>query len=520
MRDLTPYFLQLTDLLTGQPTTASYDALYRLKTISYPTGSFPAEAYTYDKVGNRLTQVTGTGVAAVTRYYAYLANSNRLAAVKTGSPTGPTESSFTYDDEGRMTSQTSSLPGQTKTITWTQKGQAKTISPAGKPASTYGYDPMDLKVARTGGAGNRDYYLEGEHLEAEYSGANLQARYFRGSSTDELLASWVLDASGKDTPSIYLHDHLNSVTATTQADGTPSQIQRFSAFGQQQTLPGTTSANTTNRLKYTGRELDDDSGLYYYRARWYDPSTGRFISEDPIGFQGGINLYAYVGNNPLNANDPSGNQSVGITGMLVGAAVGAVASAGVQLYQNGGDTSKINMSNVGWSAATGGVAGILLTTPYGQTLAGVAAIGAATNTINYLLTTTSDNYSWQGAGIGAASGAFGGLLAGKAPNPYTFIKPSPMLNDFALITRMVAPKVLTMGTVGAAVGSFDFLKSQSTQPAPATPQFGAGLNNGGSFIDGVNFNPASMFSNPFSDGRFIIYPNKPNTNASSIIYNK
>jgi RHS repeat-associated protein len=236
--------------------------------------------------------------------HAYHRNNNR-PTVKTGSATGPTESSFTYD-EGRMTSQTSSLPGQTKTITWTQKGQAKTISPAGKPASTYGYDPMDLKVARTGGAGNRDYYLEGEHLEAEYSGANLQARYFRGSSTDELLASWVLDASGKDTPSIYLHNHLNSVTTTTQADGTPSQIQRFSAFGQQQTLPGTTSATTTNRLMYTGRELDDDSGLYYYRARWYDPSTGRFISEDPIGFQGGVNLYGYVGNNPLNANDASG----------------------------------------------------------------------------------------------------------------------------------------------------------------------------------------------------------------------
>jgi RHS repeat-associated protein len=194
---------------------------------------------------------------------------------------------FLPHDVRCLSKHTSTNPGQTKTITWTQRGQARSISPQGKPSNTYPYDPMDLKAARTGGAGNRDYYLEGEHLEAEYSGANLQARYFRGSSTDELLASWVLDASGKDAPSIYLHDHLNSGTTTTQADGTPSQIQRFSAFGQQQTLPGTTSATTTNRLKYTGRELDDDSGLYYYRARWYDPSTGRFISEDPIGFQGG-----------------------------------------------------------------------------------------------------------------------------------------------------------------------------------------------------------------------------------------
>ena len=57
---------------------------------------------------------------------------------------------------------------------------------------------------------------------------------------------------------------------------------------------------------YTGREYDADTGLYYYRARWYDPEARRFISEDPIGLNGGINLYAYVNNNPLRYVDPSG----------------------------------------------------------------------------------------------------------------------------------------------------------------------------------------------------------------------
>ena len=60
------------------------------------------------------------------------------------------------------------------------------------------------------------------------------------------------------------------------------------------------------RYGYTGRELDTDTGLMYYRARWYDPQAGRFISEDPIGFDGGMNWYAYVENNPINFNDPSG----------------------------------------------------------------------------------------------------------------------------------------------------------------------------------------------------------------------
>jgi RHS repeat-associated protein len=57
---------------------------------------------------------------------------------------------------------------------------------------------------------------------------------------------------------------------------------------------------------YTGREWDKETGLYYYRARYYDPGVGRFISKDPIGFKGGINLYNYVGGNPVNFIDSSG----------------------------------------------------------------------------------------------------------------------------------------------------------------------------------------------------------------------
>jgi len=59
---------------------------------------------------------------------------------------------------------------------------------------------------------------------------------------------------------------------------------------------------------YTGREWDKETGLYYYRARYYDPMEGRFISKDPIGFAGGdVNLYGYTGNNPINLTDPTGN---------------------------------------------------------------------------------------------------------------------------------------------------------------------------------------------------------------------
>ena len=71
---------------------------------------------------------------------------------------------------------------------------------------------------------------------------------------------------------------------------------------------GNAAGSTRTRYGYSGRERDSDTGLLYYRARWYDPTVGRFISEDPIGLSGGMNLYPYVGNNPVRLTDPTGMQ--------------------------------------------------------------------------------------------------------------------------------------------------------------------------------------------------------------------
>lgn len=68
-----------------------------------------------------------------------------------------------------------------------------------------------------------------------------------------------------------------------------------------------TSKQTFSPYTYTGREWDKETGLYYYRARYYDPMEGRFIQKDPIGFRGGdVNLFAYTSNNPINYTDPLG----------------------------------------------------------------------------------------------------------------------------------------------------------------------------------------------------------------------
>ena len=90
-------------------------------------------------------------------------------------------------------------------------------------------------------------------------------------------------------------------------NGALLQENRYDPYGN---LLSSTSA-IRNPLLYTGRELDRETGLYYYRARYYDPDVGRFLTEDPLGFEAGLNFYAYIDNNPVNFTDPMGLQRRG-----------------------------------------------------------------------------------------------------------------------------------------------------------------------------------------------------------------
>lgn len=104
----------------------------------------------------------------------------------------------------------------------------------------------------------------------------------------------------------YLSDALGSTLALADAAGVVQTEYTYGPFGTT-TASGLSLSNTA---QYTGRE-NDATGLYYYRARYYNPEFGRFLSEDPIGFRGGINKYAYVGNSPLNYTDPLGQSPMG-----------------------------------------------------------------------------------------------------------------------------------------------------------------------------------------------------------------
>jgi len=100
----------------------------------------------------------------------------------------------------------------------------------------------------------------------------------------------------------YHQDGLGTVTELTDSNGAVAKAYAYDAYGNLLESPGTVEQPYT----YTGREFDSESGLYYYRARYYDATTGRFLQNDPIGLRGGLNVYRYVDNNPSNWTDATG----------------------------------------------------------------------------------------------------------------------------------------------------------------------------------------------------------------------
>lgn len=171
-------------------------------------------------------------------------------------------------------------------------------NPTAAFTSTYRYDGLGRRIEKIANGQTTRYIYDGEDILLEYDGTNtLQARYTHGPGIDEPIA-----VTKGGATFFYHQDGLGSVTDLTDSAGTTAKSYAYDAYGNILESPGAVEQPYT----YTGREFDSESGLYYYRARNYDPASGRFLQSDPVGFSGGLNLYQYVGSNPTNMVDPTG----------------------------------------------------------------------------------------------------------------------------------------------------------------------------------------------------------------------
>jgi len=164
--------------------------------------------------------------------------------------------------------------------------------------TTFRYDPFGRRIQKSGPLGTTNYLYDAHNLLEEVdSNGNVLAKHTQGSHVDEPLSELRSATIG-----YYEQDGLGSSTSLSNSAGALANTYTYDSFGKLIASTGT----FTNFLQYTSREFDSESGLYSYRARYFDPSTGRFISEDPIGLGGGLNFYQYVRNNPILLNDPLG----------------------------------------------------------------------------------------------------------------------------------------------------------------------------------------------------------------------
>lgn len=267
-------------------TTYTHDAQGRLTGAKGPAGEV---SYRYDAAGNRVAELRGEAETSYT-----ISAGNRVASRKDKSG----EVRYQYNEEGSLLSREDASGITRYTYDHDQK-LVEVKSPDGASVR-YGYAPNGSRLWREDAEG-REYYLHdlGHTVGVLDREGKLKESFFHGEGDDD-----VLSAQRGEDRYYYHYDLVRSVTSLTGAEGKVAARYGYDAFGRSTLAEGAAAA--WNPHRYTSRTLDQDTGLYDYRARTYDTELGRFTTPDPAGLMGGTNLYAYVGNAPLNFNDPYG----------------------------------------------------------------------------------------------------------------------------------------------------------------------------------------------------------------------
>jgi RHS repeat-associated protein len=333
------------------PSTASYTASFAYDQLNRMTGAYEGSvatgvgiaSYSYNTLSQRAVVNYGPTTAAVVTSWFTWTPANQLSTLAhvwnggsvslnynynqdhqrsgysisdgTFLPSGIAASSATYTSNvlNQYTAVNSTAYSYDKRGNFTSNGlwtygydtENRLVSASGPGVTaSYVYDPFGRRLRKVVNSITTLWASYGNQEIAEYSGpgstVSLVRRFVYGPGLDEPVAA----VSASNVRTYQFQDALGSVILATNAAGQITEKYGYTGYG----LTLSAGANTA-AFRYAGRRYDPELGLYFNRARSYSPTLGRFLQTDPIGTDGGLHLYAYVGNDPLNKTDPMGKAS-------------------------------------------------------------------------------------------------------------------------------------------------------------------------------------------------------------------